>query len=493
MLDSLLTYFEIVEQVWIAIPWHWVVVVLHSVLAPLSAAHAMLFKRDSRAALGWVIVCLFFPVIGPLSYYVFGINRIQTQAKRLISEELFGIHIGYERGNIGAPSSTKLFPEHPSKQFFSKVSDRLTSNPLTPGNSVNLLCNGEQAYPAMVEAIASAKHYIYLVTYIFETDVIGREIIGALAAACKRGVDIKVIVDGIGEKYSWPRARRLLRRAGIDVVQFLPPKLLPPTLFINLRNHRKVIIVDGIWGFTGGMNIGGRHLVENNTKNPTADIHFSIKGPVVNQLQVAFENDWRFITRQELQHQPIAVDDNGDTHCRCISDGPDKDLDKISLSLKTAIATARVEVIIMTPYFLPSREMIAVLQTASLRGVKITVVLPQKTNLPFVDWATRNLLWQLLLYDIRVLYQPPPFAHSKLLLVDRLYAQVGSANIDPRSLRLNFELNMELMGERIIQTLGAHVDDIIAKSRAVSLEEADGRPILARLRDAFCWLFLPYL
>ena len=481
-------------DIWRRLPWHWLVFIFHSVLAPLSAFHAMMYKRDSRAALGWVAVCLFFPLAGPTTYYLFGINRIQTEAKRLLAHKLFSLQIGYERGKVTKSQvHSELVLDTPLLRF-SRVGERLTSNPLTSGNKVQLLQNGEQTYPAMISAINAAKQSVYLTTYIFETDSTGRELIDALGEAKTRGVDVRVILDGFGELYSFPRARHLLRKRGINVGRFLPPKLLPPTLYVNLRNHRKILVVDGVYGFTGGMNLGGRHMVKAGGKNCTADIHFSVSGPVVRQLQSNFVSDWKFITGEEL---PVPEDtynkEAGQCYCRCINDGPNEDLDQISLAIKTAIATALHSVVIMTPYFLPSREMIAVLQSAALRGVEITVILPEKSNLRFVDWATRNLLWELLQYDIQVLLQPPPFAHSKLLIVDGYYAQIGSANQDPRSLRLNFELNMEVIGEELLEQLRPYVDSIFQASRQITLAEVDNRLLVARIRDAFFWLFLPYL
>lgn len=493
MLELVTELFNAIQMFWDAIPWHWVVIFIHTVLAPFATVHAMLYKRDSRAALGWASISLFFPVAGPFVYFVFGVNRIHTQAKRLSAARFLPLRIGYERGTIGKRSHSNLFPENPSKQYFSRVSDRLTNEKLLPGNQVQLLRNGDEAYPAMLNAIENAESYIFLTTYIFETDQLGRSFIDALIAAKQRGVEANVIIDGIGEKYSFPRARGLLRKGGVTVERFLPPKIIPPTLYINMRNHRKILVVDGEVGFTGGMNIGGRHLVVENKKNPTADIHFQVKGPVVKQLQTVFEEDWMFVAKKPLAIKEVDSGEVGSDYCRCIGDGPNKDLDKISLSLKTAIATAREEIIMMTPYFLPSREMVSVLQSASLRGVKITIILPEKSNLRFVDWATRNLLWELLQYDIEILFQPGPFAHSKLLLADKQYAQVGSANIDPRSLRLNFELNMEVMGDEIIQTLHNYLEKIISQSKSISLDEVDNRSLPVRIRDAFFWLFMPYL
>jgi cardiolipin synthase len=150
-------------------------------------------------------------------------------------------------------------------------------------------------------------------------------------------------------------------------------------------------------------------------------------------------------------------------------------------------------VIIVTPYFLPSREMIGALQTAALRGVEVHVILPERNNLPFVHWATRNMLWELLQWGIRVFYQPPPFVHSKLFLVDGLYAQVGSANLDPRSLRLNFELALEVFDREWVRRVSGFAEACRRRSREVTLEEMDGRPLPLKLRDSLAWLFSPYL
>ena len=229
------------------------------------------------------------------------------------------------------------------------------------------------------------------------------------------------------------------------------------------------------------------------SRGATADLHFRVRGPVVGQLEDIFIEDWRFVTGETIE--PLRAGDAaaGGGLCRCISDGPNEDLDKISLVLMGAISAAQREIIIVTPYFLPSREMIASLQSAALRGVAVSVILPQRSNLPFIDWATRNLLWELLQHGVGVYYQPPPFAHTKLFVVDGVYAHVGSANMDPRSLRLNFELNLELAGGPCVDRLTAYARERRRTSVEVSQREIEGRGLAVRLRDAACWLFLPYL
>lgn len=475
------------------LPWHWFALAAHVTLAALAVVHAMLYKRDPRAALGWVAVCLFFPLLGPLLYYVFGINRIQTQARKLARLPRFRLQIGYERG---AQDTVPPFPSPPADEplsRFAQVSGRVTARPLAAGNTVEMLQNGEEAYPAMLAAIHGAVQRVLLVSYLFEGDAVGKAFVAALVDAQRRGVDVRVIVDGVGELYSWPRISRMLRRAGVRVARFLPPRLLPPSFSVNLRNHRKILVVDGEYGFTGGMNIGARHLLKSSSRRATADLHFRLQGPVVAQLEVIFVEDWHFATGERLQTTPVAMLPAGSGYCRCISDGPNEDLDKISLVLMGAISAAQQEILIMTPYFLPSRELIASLQSAALRGVVVTVILPRRSNLPFVDWATRNLLWELLLHGVTICYQPPPFAHTKLFIVDGVYAQIGSANMDPRSLRLNFELNLEVIGMESVAALRDHALQRRRESRQLTLQEIDGRGLLTRLRDAFCWLFMPYL
>ncbi len=476
-----------------SLPWNWIGVAIHSVLAPLAALHAMLYKRDSRAALGWVSVCLFFPIVGPFAYYMFGINRIRTRGREFAQRRAFHIHVGYERGLSGIEPTTLAQELGQNLTAFARVSNHVTSRTLTPGNRIELLQNGEQAYPAMLAAINQAQHQVWLISYLFESDEIGAAFVTALTAARQRGVDVRVIVDGIGDLYSWPRMSRTLCRAGIQVARFLPPKLWPPSFSINLRNHRKILVVDGQRGFTGGMNIGVRHLVASIAAGRTVDLHFRVEGPVLRQLQAVFAEDWRFASGEALTLAEGESVSPGKSFCRCISDGPNEDLDKISLIMMGAISAAQHSVTMITPYFLPSREMIASLQSAALRGVEVVIILPRRSNLRFVDWATRNLLWELLQHKVKVYYQPAPFAHTKLFVVDGVYAQLGSANLDPRSLRLNFELNLEVFCAEFATQLETYAQAIRRDLVATSLQEVDSRALTVRIRDALCWLLTPYL
>ncbi|HZM00589.1 MAG TPA: phospholipase D-like domain-containing protein, partial [Planctomycetota bacterium] len=230
----------------------------------VAALHALMWKRDPRAALGWILLCLLVPWFGALAYVLLGVNRLATHGQKLgarwpASGDRAAAALA-EAGGAGVrPAPTP--PGLPAELVeLSRIGERVTGLPLAGGNRLQPLHSGEQAYPAMLADIARARSSVWLSTYIFDTDGTGRAFVDALAAATGRGLDVRVIVDGIGQLYSWPRARRLLHARGVRVASFLPPRLYRPNLHMNLRDHRKLLLIDGEVGFTGGMNLGDRHL-----------------------------------------------------------------------------------------------------------------------------------------------------------------------------------------------------------------------------------------
>ena len=432
---------------------------------------------------------MIFPVAGPIGYLLFGINRVRTRARVLAIEHPFVAEDA--TATPPAPIPVRL---KPAQRQLARIAQSVTRRPLVGGNRIEPLRNAESAYPAMLDAIDSARRQVLLASYIFDADASGRAFVEALVRAHDRGVDVRVIVDGVGELYSFPAISRLLRARGIRVARFLRPRLFPPALHINLRNHRKILVIDAETGFTGGMNISDRHwVVPPRSDRPVADMHFQLRGPVVRQLAEVFLEDWGFCTGR---HETLDSGDTapaGDAVCRAIKDGPNEDIEQLSTVLLGAIGAARRRIAIVTPYFLPSAEMIAALSSAALRGVEVSVIVPRRSNLPFIDWATRNLLAEPLAHGVRVFCQPQPFAHTKLFLVDGHYCQIGTANIDPRSLRLNFELAVETFDDTLSRTLWGDVSRMLAHATAVSAEEIATRPLGARLRDALAWLATPYL
>ena len=367
--------------------------------------------------------------------------------------------------------------------------------PLIGGNQIESLYSGEQTYAEMLKAISIAKKYIYLCVYIFKRDKIGKQFIQALIEAKNRGVEVYVLIDGIGEFYSWRKVRRKLTRHGVQVLRFLPPKLIPFNFSINLRNHRKLLVIDDEHGFVGGMNISAEYFQKDGTeKESLKDIHFKITGNLPQQLRHVFEIDWHFIggkiNKNASQESRNSI---SPTVCRTIIDGPGENLDHLSIILLSAINSANHTITLMTPYFLPNRELISALQTAALRGVAVTIILPGKNNLSYVQWASRHMLWELLENDVDIYYQPPPFAHSKLFVIDNQYSLIGSANIDPRSLRLNYEVGVEVYEVDFATNLSSYAQSVLQTCRQVTLEEVDNRSLPIKIRDGIAWLFSPYL
>jgi cardiolipin synthase len=421
-----------------------------------------------------------FPLAGPLLYLFFGINRVRARARQL-RDRLPTIRDDH----LAAPGDDFIAQ-------LARIGDAVTQWSRVPGTAVQPLENGENAFPPMLAAINGARTSVWLATYIFETDPVGRQFITALAAATARGVEVRVLVDGIGEWYSWPHAVRLLRRAGVRAARFLAPRVLPtPRLAINLRNHRKLLIVDGQVAFLGGMNIGGREVGKARLRR-MADLHFEVHGPVVAQLARAFLVDWQFAAQEELG-AVAPPDAAGPAVCRVVTDGPDEDVNKLMYVIVGALSVAREQILIMTPYFIPQPELSAALQAAALRGVDVRLVLPERSNLRYVDWASRRWLAPLLERGVRIFLQPSPFSHSKLLVVDGIYAQIGSANLDPRSLRLNFEIAVEIFCAETCRPLARHVMAALESSTECRLEQLRSRTLASRARDSFFWLLSPYL
>jgi cardiolipin synthase len=458
----------------------------------LSAGHALLNKRDPRAALGWIVTCLALPGLGAFFYWLLGVNRIRTRAREL-QEQGQGMH-WLQVDQPPNPKDIKNFPNSDTSQALIRLADAVTRRPLVCGNVVQTLYNGEQAYPAMLEAIRSAKISIFLSSYIFMADSTGKRFVGELLQAAARGVDVRILIDAFGEFYSFAKARHLMRNSQVKIATFLPLSLFR-SVYLNMRNHRKLLIVDNRIGFTGGMNIADRHLALNRA-NPrrVVDLHFRLEGPVCDQLRDAFMEDWHYATNEKRKPSDWPVPPAaGSACCRGISAGPNEPHETINWILIGALARAKSQVRIMTPYFIPSRAQLAAINAAALCGIKVELLLPEKSNLPFVAWATNAYLFEMLEHQVQIYFQPAPFVHSKLLLIDTEYALVGSANIDPRSLRLNFEFNVEIFDAATVRELADHFDQSRQKSRQISLQDMDQRALPLRLRDSFCKLFSPYL
>ena len=456
------------------------------IIAIASALHALLTKQDSISALGWVTFCLVLPLIGPAFYLIFGINRITAAAKET-----------YHPARVTDDAESYSNPQHTNIKNFALVGESVTGFGLHSCDDIQLLENGEASFPAMLADIRAAKKKIYLTTYIFQNDDIGNEFYTALKAAQDRGVDVRVLIDGLGGIAYPPTLWWKLKRSSLNFRYFNPISLIPPSIHINLRNHRKILVIDGKTAYTGGQNISDRHRISK-PKNPKCarDLHFRLTGKIVDDLERAFLTDWyhRVDDLDEADFTPSNESRSESKYwTRLILDGPNQDLDQLTEVLLGMFSAAKQRIWIMTPYFLPGPVRIGALQAARLKGVDVKVLLPERTNIHLAHFASQHTLPQLVDRDIPIFLQPAPFIHTKAILIDEDYTLIGSANLDPRSLRLNFELCVEVFSAEFTGQLSTYFETCLRAARPVTAETNAALPLPVRIRNAVAWLFSPYL
>lgn len=474
--------------------WPWLLAIADIGLAVAATVHAVLWKRDSRAVIGWVGLAWLAPIVGPLLYFCFGVNRIRRKGTALKVRESWQGHRPPDLKPEEVKRQDSFSRKHPNMIGLATLGETLSGMSVLPGNTIEPLVNGDEAYPVMIDAIERAERSIALLSYIFDHDRAGDKFFEALVAAQKRGVEVRVLVDGIGGKYSKPTMAQLLGDAGLKAGTFLPTRL-PRLPTANLRNHRKILVVDGKIGFTGGTNICEAHMLSLEPEIPTRCLHFSLKGPVVAHLQEAFAIDWAFASGESLAGDAWfpTLERSGDVWARGITHGPDEDFDRMTETIAGALSAACERVLIVSPYFLPDVALIHALKVTALRGVQVEIYLPSDCRIAPLQWASTAQLWQLLEKGCRVFYVPPPFDHTKLMVVDGVWSLIGSTNWDPRSLRLNFEFNVECYDEALGETLEGIIKEKAATAREVSLEEVNARGLPTKLRDGLARLLSPYL
>ena len=476
--------------------WPYLVTLITFCLTLATAVHIVLQKRNTRAAAGWLGLVWFAPVLGVCLYWMFGVNRIKRRAKILLADKQI-VPLPDKEAAVSPSFVGQAFVsiEKNGLAQLSRMTEKLTRQPLIQGNKVTPLVNGDQAFPRMLSCIAEARHSIAFCSYIFDNDSWGRRFKAALRDAKERGVDVKVLIDSVGARYSFPSILRSLRREGIDTAEFM--RTISPwhIQFFNLRNHRKILVIDGRVGFTGGMNIRDGNCLADKPAHPVQDLHFFIEGPVVAELQRSFAEDWAFTTREILEGEKwyphLAPQGNG--VARGISDGPDEDFDRLRMVILAALAAAQASIRIVTPYFLPDVELVSALRIAALRGLEVEIILPASSNLRMVKWASDAGLEELLRQGCKIFMSLPPFDHSKIMVVDKSWVLLGSANWDSRSLALNFEFNMEFYDFQLAEKMEIIFQEKKLAARELTLEEVLSRSIFKKLRNRFFRLFSPYL
>lgn len=443
-------------------------------------AWILLQKREPIATLSWLLSLALLPVIGFLIYHFLGPTRIRRQS---VKRNKAKAGLNDPKDNSSPEPSSRLMALNAASSGFSA----------STAQHVSLLENGAATYVALEQAIAEARQHIHLEYYIFEPDRTGTRMRNALIAAAGRGVRIRLLMDRLGSKAIGEEFLAPLRQAGVGIAFFHPFRfkyLWRPQ--INIRSHRKIVVIDGKTGFTGGINITDE---ENETLNASAyiDLHFRVEGAVVRWLQLAFLSDWIYAGGKvdkaaELFPEPDGAP--GTIRTQVLAAGPDTPWEPIHRAQVSAIHAANKRVLLVTPYFVPSEAALMALTSAALRGVDTAIVVPRRSDSRTVTYAARSYFEQLAAAGVRV-YEFPRMLHTKALLIDDDTAILGSSNFDVRSFRLNFELSMLFEDPALADALARILYGYLNESARFDAKAPV--PMSERLAQAAARLFSPLL
>ena len=453
------------------------------------SAYIVLERRPPLATVAWIVGLAYLPILGFLVYYFLGPRRLNRKRRRRITA----------RSSKRAKSSAAAPNRAAAAEVLGHTGARLAAiaagteqAPPLPATDVRLFDRGSEAYNAIIDAIAAAKHHVHLEYYILNDGVVAQRIRAALIERAKAGVQIRLLLDGLGTS-RLNEFLRPLRDAGVAVARF-GPRMRPG--FVNFRTHRKIVICDGTTGFTGGMNIDDCHdesVV--GVANGWRDTQVRVRGDAVAPLALAFLEDWQYATDIVLDGPEFLPPLNGDGEhlLQICASGPDAHPQSIHAVYFTAISTARQRVWISTPYFVPDEPMQAALIAAALRGVDVRILIPGTSDHAVVDAAAQSYFPELLAAGIAIHAYGPPALHAKTLVVDRDAAIVGTANLDNRSLRLNFEVIAICYGDAAVEALETMFENDLQKAIAITPASQKRLSIWRRLFVGGARLFSPML
>lgn len=464
----------------------------------------LLERKEPSSTVAWALVLLFLPGAGAILFLMFGRDRVRVPLRgKEAADRALAARAGPVSARRPAASAPRQAPEDdmttpPVLRDLFHVSRALGAEP-THGNRVDLLVDGEATYKALETAIEEAKHHVYAEYYLLRDDATTDWFLGLLARAARRGVRVKLLLDGYGSFWLSHRRLRKLREAGGEAFFFLPARLI---LFqpMNLRNHRKIVVIDGQVAFTGGINIGDEYR---GIQGPWRDAHLRIAGPAVLPLLLVLAQDLRFATKKDIPDAEIDrarrtadLANAGSATIAIVRSGPDimgPERETIHRALFSAITSAERSVFITTPYFIPDRSIVVALQTAAYRGIDVRILFPGKSNHPFVFQAGRSFYEELLAAGVQIFEYGPGMIHAKTMVVDGTVALVGSANMDLRSFRLNFEVHTVIDDGAVAAELTRCFEADLAVSRRIDLTELRARPLGQKVVEAAARLLSPLM
>ena len=449
----------------------------------------LLQRRETGATLAWIMTILLVPFLGLLAFWLFGTTRLhlRRRKRRRIESRLAP---QMQRLQTASDDSRTTQAAPPSLM---RLAEKLDATGPQGGNDVLLLRQGSAVFDSLEAAIDQAQHHIHLVYYIWEPDRTGVRVRDALARAALRGVQVRLLLDDVGSRRTRRAFFTSLVQAGGCLARFLPVNPLNRQLALNNRNHRKIVVIDGALGFIGGMNIGDLYA---GLGSPWLDLHARLRGPAVHSLQEVFCQDWYHATGEDLvsaEYFPPAAD-SGQVCAHLLSSGPaDGRWRAIHTFLFAAINLARERVWIETPYFVPDPPIRMALQTAALRGVDVRLLLPGRSDHPLVLYAGRSFLDELLAAGVRVFELSHAMTHAKTMTIDGYLSTLGSANMDQRSFRLNFEANVFLFAASVASQMEANFLSFCAQAEEITLENRQKISRARQLAESLCRVLAPLL
>lgn len=459
--------------------------------------------QNTTKALAYLLLVIFVPIVGILIYFSFGVNyRIRKMYdKKLKTNE--NIQINLEKELISYSKGVLKEGDEAVQENKKLVNLILKDNlsPLTNNNNVKLLINGEEKFPDVLECIAKAKEHIHIEYYIFEDDNIGVQIIDLLLKKVSEGVEVRFIYDDFGSRSIRKKQVKRLREGGVKVFPFYKIKIIAFANRINYRNHRKIIIIDGHTSFVGGINVSDRYINTEPNKNKVywRDTHLKIEGPATWYLQYLFLCDWNFCAQDHMEINSKFFPDyqsfqcQQDKYVQITASGPDSDVPTIKFALLQAINLAEKEVLITTPYFIPSKSIMDALLIAAKSGVKVKLIVPNNSDSKLVNAAACSYYLDLLKSGVEIYRYTKGFVHAKTMVIDNEIAIVGTANMDVRSFDLNFEVGAIVYDEEIAEELKATFYKDVEGTSQLDLIEWEKRPAVYRFLDKLARLFSPIL
>jgi len=481
--------------------------IIHFLLCLVVILHILRKPNDARTSLLWIFLTTAVPFFGVVAYVLFGINTIPEKGwEKQYSDSTFrkqqSLHSRTTHPLAAIRTQQKSFrtqPPAPENVQLNHIMDQIArNNPLLGGNTITLLESAEDALETMFQAISAARHSINLATYIFNDDCVGQRLMDLLEERARAGVKVRVLYDAFGSAGANLRLFFWRRRnvPNLRLIGYSQANVLKRKFQIHLRNHRKILVIDGKEAFTGGVNFHSVYI-KRRKKEGAIDYHFRVRGPIVLELQYTFLRDWYYMTDDpidELLSSDLfpAPENAGEIAARLQNSGPTRDENVATLdTFVAAFNQARSQILIVTPYFVPPEPLVLAFRQAAYRGVEVKILVPASSDHPPVQLASQALYKSLLKSGIRIFERHPPFIHAKGMVIDDNTAIVGSANIDPRSLFLNYETNLAVFDRGFAANLKAAILRDMAQSDEVLYSEWRRRPMRRQLAENFFNLFHP--